>query len=205
MAACHIEGHASSYGLGLRLTFYLQWFGMILTSLLLESDALNLKFLNGITVAATSVGLALDMATLQPVEIYVVLLLACGTLYFLVPLYLWRLLTCCRPWWDMERWNRTRPGWMFQAGTLLMFGSLLGFQVWFWCAGVYQRPAGTDTECAQYGFLFGQVQLDSPGLTAVNIVIHLAILIVGTWKLGVWVGAFDECRWYRRRKRRRWR
>lgn len=205
MATCHIEGHPSNYGLGVRLTFYLQWFGMILASWLLESDALNLKFLNSLTVAATSVGLVLEMATFQPVEIYVVLLLSCGTLYFLVPVYLWRLLTCCRPWWDAERWNRTRMGCIFRAGTGLMFGILLGLQIWFWSAGVYQSPTGTETQCKQYGFLFGQVRLDNHGVTAVNIVIHLVVLLVGTWKLGAWVGAFDECQWYRRRKRRRWR
>lgn len=205
MAACKILGHADTYGLGIRIAFYLQWFGMIITSWLLESDALNLKFLSGLTIAAASVGLMFNMAALQPAEVYVALLLACGTLYFLVPVFFWRLLTCCRPWWDTERWRRVRMGWLYKAGTRLMFGALLSLQVWFWCAGVYVRPAGTDMSCQQYGFLFGQVQLDSPGVTAVNIIIHLAMLLVGTVKFAEWIGVFEECRWYRRRKRRRWR
>lgn len=205
MAACHITGHPDTYGLGIRIAFYIQWFGMIFASWLPESDALNLKFLNGLTIAATSVGLALDLGTLQPAEIYVVLLLVCGTLYFLVPVYLWRLITCCHPWWDTERWSRMRMGWLFKSGMGLMLGALLGLQIWFWCTGVYERPTGTDTSCQQYGFLFGQVQLDSPAITAVNIILSLAILLVGTWKFSEWIGVFEECRWYRRRKRRRWR
>lgn len=205
MATCHIQGHPDAYGLGIRIAFYLQWFGMIIASWLLEADALNLQLLNALTVAATSVGLALDMAALQPAEVYVALLLACGTLYFLVPVFLWRLLSCCRPWWDTERWRRARTGWLLRACTGLMFGALLGLQIWFWCAGVYARPADTDMGCQQYGFLFGQVRLDSSGMTAVNIIIHLAMLLVGALKFATWIGVFEECRWYRRRKRRRWR
>lgn len=205
MATCQIPGHADAYGLGIRIAFYLQWFGMIIGSWLLEADPLNLKLLNGLTVAAVSVGLALDMGALQPAEVYIALLLVCGTLYFLVPVFLWRVLSCFRPWWDTERWRRARMGWLFKTATGLMFGALLGLQIWFWCAGVYVRPAGTDMECRQYGFLFGQVRLDSPGMTAVNIIIHLAILVVGTLRFAVWIGAFEECRWYRRRKRRRFR
>lgn len=205
MAACQIAGHPDSYGLGIRIAFYLQWFGMIITPWLLESDALNLHFLNMLTVAATSIGLAVNLSVLQPAEVYVVLLLVCGTLHFLVPAFLWRLLTCCHPWWDPERWSRVRMGWLFKTGLVLMFGTLVGVQIWFWCTGVHVRPTGSDTSCRQYAFLFGQVPIDSSAVTAVNIILYIAMLVVGTWKFSAWIGIFDDCRWYRRRKRRRWR
>lgn len=205
MAPCQIPGHADSYGLGIRVAFYLQWLGMIVTCWFLESDALNLKFLNGLTILATSIGLALNLAVLQPAEIYVVLLLVCGTLYYLVPVYLWRLLTCCQPWWDTELWNRIRMGWLFRTAMALLFGTLLGMQIWFWSTGVYVRPKGTDTSCQQYGFFFGQMVLDGSVLTALNLTIHIVMLVVGLCLFCDWVGIFDGCRYWRRRNRRRWR
>lgn len=100
MASCEIPGHPDSYGLGIRAAFYLQWFGVIVTSWVLpsSSDALNLRFLNSLTTAATAVGLAVNAGALQPAEVLVVLLLVCGALYLFVPVYLWRLATCCRQW-----------------------------------------------------------------------------------------------------------
>lgn len=209
MATCQITGHADVYGLGIRTAFYIQWFGMILAYWLLESDALNLQLLNVLTVAAVSVGLAIDVTNLQPAEVYVTLLLTCGTLYFLAPVFLWQILTCWRPWWNPQLWRRVRAGWLMRTALTLMLGALLGLQIWFWCTGVYIRPTGpgadADAGCDQYGFLFGQVRLDDPGVTAINIIIYLAMLLVGIVKASEWIGVFEECRWYRRRKRRRWR
>ncbi|KAL1874811.1 hypothetical protein Daus18300_003352 [Diaporthe australafricana] len=65
MAVCQISANSGSYGVGTRIAFYLQWFGMIITSWVLESDALNLKFINALTTAATSVGLVLNLGKLQ--------------------------------------------------------------------------------------------------------------------------------------------
>lgn len=178
---------------------------MIITCWFLESDALNLKFLNGLTILAATIGLALHLGVLQPVETYVILLLVCGTIYFLIPVYLWRVFTCCHSRMDTERWNRIRMGWLFRTGMALMFGTLLGMQIWFWCTGVYVRPPRTDNSCEQYGFFFGQMLLNSPALTAINIIIHTAMLVVGTWMFCEGIGMFNDCRWWRRRKRRRWR
>lgn len=205
MATCQIPGHADTYGLGIRISFYIQWFGMIITCWYSESDALNLKFLNALTILATSIGLALNLTELQPAEVYVVLLLLCGTIYFMVPIYLWRVLTCCHSWWDPERWTRTRLGWFFRTAMALMFGVILGFQIWFWCSGVYIRPSGTDTGCQEYGFFLGQLLLNGSALTALNIIIHIAMIIVGIWLFCAWIGMFDDCRCGRKKKKRKWR
>lgn len=210
MATCQITGHPDTYGVGIRTAFYLQWLGMAITSWLFESDALNLKFVNALTVAATSAGLITHLDELQPSEINVVLLLVCETLYSSVPLYAWRIATCCQPWWDPERWARLSTGWLFRASGAVLSSAVLGLQLWFWCAGVHNRPVtGVDSTipgagCAQYGFLLGQLPLDAPGLIAVNIVVHLAILLTSTWTLASYAGLFDGCRWHHER-RRRWR
>lgn len=210
MAACHIPVNSGSYGVGIRIAFYLQWFGMIVTSWALESGALNLRLINALTAAATSIGLVLNLNKLQPVEIYIVLLLTCGTLYFAVPIYLWRLVTCCRPWWDPERWPRVRTGWLFRVLTHSMYGALLSLHIWFWCKGVRERrqvdpKMGTDTECRQYGFLFAQVRLDDRGLVTFNTIMHFTILLVGAWISASRIGIFEGCYWDQSHKRRRWR
>ncbi|ROW00738.1 hypothetical protein VMCG_06469 [Cytospora schulzeri] len=200
MATCQITGHPDAYGLGIRTAFYLQWFGVIATSWLLESDALNLRFVNALTIAATTVGLALNLDSLQPCEIYIVLLLVCGTLYFTIPVYIWRLATCCHPWWDPDRWPRVRVRWLLKVSMMFMSGALVGLQLWFWCTGVHNRPVmgvddsrGPDADCVQYGFLFGRFLLDNPGLIATNIIVHLAILLIGTWNFASYIGIFDDC------------
>jgi hypothetical protein len=210
MAVCHIPVNSGSYGVGIRIAFYLQWFGMIITSWTLESDALSLKFINALTTAATSIGLVSNLERLQPVEIYIVLLLTCGALYFTVPVYLWRLVTCCRPWWDPERWTRIKTGWLFRISTYSMYGALLSLHIWFWCRGVHVRrktdlKLDTDIECEQFGFLFVQIRLDDPGLVTLNIIVHLTILLIGTGVFANRIGVFEGYYWDRSQKRRRWR
>lgn len=210
MTVCELHVDAGSYGVGVRIAFYLQWFGMIITSWLLEADAINLQFVNAVTTAATSIGLFLNLEKLQPVEIYIVLLLACGTLYFTVPVYLWRLVTCCRPWWDPDRWTRIKMGWLFRVLTYSMYGALLSLHIWFWCAGVHDRrnvetDLSSGTKCEQFGFLFSQVRLDGPGMVAINIIIHFIFLLVGTWISASHMGMCEECFWSRSQKWRTWR
>lgn len=72
--------------------------GIIIAAWTLPSEALHLRFLNGLTTAATAIGLAINIGDLQPAEILVVLLLVCGALYFFVPIYVWRACTLCRQW-----------------------------------------------------------------------------------------------------------
>lgn len=210
MATCHISVSSGSYGLGIRIAFHLQWFGMIVTSWALESDALNLKFINALSTAAASISLVLNLERLQPVEIYIVLLLACGALYSTVPVQLWRLVTCCRPWWDPERWTRIKTGWLFRAMTYSMYGALLSLHIWFWCRGVHNgrktdQSLNADMECEQFGFLFAPVRLDAPGLVTLNVIFHLTILLVGTGVFANRIGIFEGCSWDRSQERRRWR
>lgn len=211
MAVCHISVNAGTYGVGIRIAFYLQWFGMIITSWAPKPDVLNLlNCTNALTTAATSIGLVMNFDRLQPVEIYIVLLLTCGALYFTIPIYLWRLVTCCRPWWDPGRWTRIRTGWLFRVSTFSTYGALLSLHIWLWCRGIHvKKKTGSDLdteiECEQFGFLFAQIRLDDPGLATVNIIIHLAIFLVGTGVSANRIGIFECCYWDRSQKRRRWR
>ena len=91
------------YGLGIRLGFYFQWVGAILARIMAPSEIKSLTFSNDLFVAATFLALIIstanDVYNLQPVETYIVLLLMFGTYLVLVPIYIWRLLTACDPYW----------------------------------------------------------------------------------------------------------
>lgn len=101
-------------------------------------------------------------------------------------------------------------------GLFLMGGALLCLQLWFWTTGVHNRPPSSlssssssssaeSPSCHQYGFIFAPVRLDSAVLITFNIGVHFIMLVVGTWVFACWVGLFDECRWYRHRKKEKWR
>lgn len=210
--ACDLAGHPDLYGLGIRLAFYLQWVALALIPSLSVPDALNMNFLHTFTVSATAAGLIchLNDATLQPVEVYIViLLLTTATLYFLIPVYLWRAVTCCHPLRAMERGDNVRRamGSMFKTGVGLVAATMVGLSLWFWASGVHNQQPGDGSADAcqrdqQYGFLFGQVPLDSPALITINILIDVAIMIVGLWRVAAWVGMFEDVHWHAKRKRR---
>lgn len=103
MAVCKISGNNDMYGLGIRIGFYLQWYGAILARWIAPSEVKNLAFSLDIFVAATFLALINltfnDFNSLEPVETYIVLLLLFGAYLALVPIYVWRLLTACNPYW----------------------------------------------------------------------------------------------------------
>lgn len=116
---------------------------------------------------------------------------------------------------DPEPWNRVKLGPLLKMGLFLMGGALLCVQLWLWTTGVHARPPSSSpstsadppssSSCHQYGFLFAPVRLDSAVLITFNIAVHLVMLAIGTWVFACWVGLFDECRWYRHRKKEKWR
>lgn len=109
---------------------------------------------------------------------------------------------------DPEPWARVKLGSLLKMGLFLMGGALLCLQLWFWTTGVHDRPPSSSADapsCHQYGFIFAPVRLDSAVLITFNIGVHFIMLVVGTWVFACWVGLFDECRWYRHRKKEKWR
>jgi predicted branched-subunit amino acid permease len=103
MAVCKISGNSDMYGLGIRLGYYFQWYGAIMARWIAPSEVKTLAFSIDLFVAATFLALivltANDIESLEPVETYIVLLLMFGAYLALVPIYVWRLLTACDPYW----------------------------------------------------------------------------------------------------------
>ncbi|KAJ9156294.1 hypothetical protein NKR23_g1250 [Pleurostoma richardsiae] len=131
-----------------------------------------------------------------PAEIYVVLLLVFGSFYLTIPLFLWRLITGCSPNWDPSRWPRAPSSPGLSVVSFLLSLVLLGYQMWFWTAGVKERRL----DCQQYGFLFAKIPIDNGGFIAWNILFNIAFLLGGMWGLCV---AMALIRGYRKKPKRR--
>lgn len=80
MSLCDFNGNADMYGLGIRLGYYLQWFGIILASPLAPDEVPNARFALALFISATFQALIIQIVrrNLYIVEIYVVLLLTFG-------------------------------------------------------------------------------------------------------------------------------
>ena len=80
------------------------------------------------TSSAAFLGLVVQitLAALQPADIYVVLLLAAGIYLALVPLYVWKALTCFNRHWDPFRWSRGPSSPLIKG---LHFALLLGIAI----------------------------------------------------------------------------
>jgi hypothetical protein len=179
MAACTFEGNSDMYGLGIRLGYYLQWYGVILARWIAPSEVKGISFSIDIFVAATFLSLIIltanNVESLQPVETYIVLLLMFGSYLALVPIYLWRLLTACDPYWDPTRYPIVNTGALRANLSLLLLIGVLVFQYWFW----FDRVPDLDNyRCDQYGFLLSQVRLNSKVSVVLNALMYFFLGVV---------------------------
>lgn len=136
MPSCSLNGSLEMYGLGIRLGFYLQWCSSILASWLAPSEIEGLRFTNSLFVASTFLALTIstanDASSLQPVDIYVTLLLTFGYCLFLLPLYAWRIVTAGKASLGPTRWPVVRPTALYNVLTSLLLLAAGAFQLWFW-------------------------------------------------------------------------
>jgi len=167
------------YGLGIRLGYYLQWYGVILARWIAPSEVKAIGFSIDLFVAATFLALIIltanDVESLQPVETYIVLLLMFGSYLVLVPIYLWRLLTACDPYWDPTRYPLVNTGALQANLSFLLLLAVLVFQYWFW----FDRVPDLDRySCEQYGFLLSQVRLNSRASVVLNALMYFWLGVV---------------------------
>jgi len=177
MDSCQFPGTSDMYGVGIRVGFYMQWYGKILASWIAKSEARSLRLSGSFFVAATFLALCLQSAkkSLRPVEIYIILLLTFGGYLYLVPLWIWRLATGCTPRWDPARYRRVKSSRIHSKLNFGLLASVSLFQLWFWVA---IAGSGTKFECAQYGFFFGRVSLQNTVFVIINVLIQAAALVI---------------------------
>ena len=83
------------YGPGIRVGFYLQWYGRLLTSWLAPSEVAHLRITNTLFISASYVALVIRRGELQIVEVCVLFLLFLGSILYIciLPVLLSRVLT----------------------------------------------------------------------------------------------------------------
>jgi hypothetical protein len=175
MDSCNFTGNSDMYGLGIRIGFYLQWFGTILASWIARGEVQGMRLSNSFFVAATFLALVIqtDKNSLRPVETYIILLLTFGAYLYFVPLYIWRLLTCCVPRWDPSRFPRVANGRIFSVLNFMLLVAVSVFQLWFWI--VRAQQTGSDG-CEEYGFFFARVPLNEKAFVITNILFQFFLL-----------------------------
>ncbi|KAK1998406.1 hypothetical protein LX36DRAFT_33981 [Colletotrichum falcatum] len=200
MASCQVQGEPGLYGLGIRVAFYIQWFGAIVVEYLEVADLPDMRLLGLLFSAAAAIGLVvrLSVAVLQPADVYIVLLLATGIYVFLVPLYVWKAVTCFRPYWDPFRWSEETPSPAFKGLNFTLLLAVTSLAIWYWCAFVPGNPCSSE----QYGFLFSRVSLGNKGFVASNAIMHLVILLACVLILLLKIG-WKVPYWRERRKKKR--
>ncbi|KAJ0158954.1 hypothetical protein CTA2_10572 [Colletotrichum tanaceti] len=199
MASCHVQGEPELYGLGIRVAFYIQWFGTIVVAYLEAADLPDIRLVGLLFSAAALIGLVvrLSVAALQPADIYIVLLLAMGIYLPLVPLYAWKAVTGFDPYWDPFRWSN-EPSRAFRGIDFTLLLATTSLAIWYWCSFVPENPCSS----GQYGFLFSRVSLGNKGFIASSAIMYFGILLVCLLVLLLMVG-WRVPFWRERRKKKR--
>ena len=176
MAVCVIKPKPDLYGLGIRLAFYIQWLGAVLIEFLDATELGDVRLLGLLLSAAATLALVVQVAgnNLEAADIYVALLLAAGAWLFLVPVYIWRALSLCSPYWNPLRWSKERRSPFFQICSFAVLCAAASVGVWFYVTFLPARDEG----CSEYGFFFGKVDLENKAYIAFNAILYLVILIV---------------------------
>lgn len=186
MALCAFAGNADMYGLGIRLGYYLQWYGGIFASLLAPEEVPNARFALGLFISATFLALVIQTVQndLHAVEIYIILLLTFGAYLFLVPQLLWRLVTGCQPLLDPSRFPLVDPGPTHSDLHTVLILAVTGYQLWFWFVKI---PGLDKLYCKRYGFAFAKVPLNNRAFQVINIILYfvlgVAVLVLSTLRL----------------------
>lgn len=205
MISCGREGRPDMYGLGIRLGIYLQWFGEILFDFFDEADVSEIRLLGLLLSGAIVLALLVKIVDqdVQAADIYIVLQLAAGSYIFLIPIYIWRVLTCCNPKWDPLKRSREINMPVYNVSTMMLLVVISALGLWFF--STYMPAKGR--QCEYYGFFFTKIRLDNAAYIVVNIVMHIAVIlacvaIALSWA-GFWDGQFRTRRHRRRRKHHR--
>jgi hypothetical protein len=196
---CAIPGTPDLYGMGIRVSFYLLWFFVLIGERCHEHHAQVPRAAELVLAYAVFLGLVMAASGgyLFAAEVYIALLLISTTVYLLVPRHTTDLVAWIRPDLGLGT-QRGRFGFMGAARFLFVL-IVISLHMWFWGTGVDSesisrnlRDHGGCCPCElpqQVGFAFGQVEMHSGGFRAMNVLLMLALLaggvIIGAMKAGL--------------------
>lgn len=219
---CTLPGTPDLYGLGIRASFYLLWFAVLLGERCHERHAQAPRAVELVLAYAVFLGLvtAASGGRLFAAELYIALLLISTTVYLLVPRHTTDLVAWIRPDLGLDPARRRGAGLGFVGAARCLFVLLVvGLHLWFWGTGVGSasidrnlRGQGegegvlslvTCQPPSQVGFAFGPLEMDSGGFRALNVLLMLALLaggiVIGAMKAGL-IGGRKKSRRRRRAK-----
>jgi hypothetical protein len=175
MDDCRFTGNSDMYGLGIRVGFYVQWYSTILGAWIAPSEVPGMRLSNSFFVSATFLALIIQVAkdNLTTADIYITLLLIFGGYLYLVPLFIWRLVTGCEPRWDPSRYSRVKNGPLFSSLNFMLLLAVSAYQLWFWLRKVQDNDIAG---CVEYGFFFSKFHLKARGFVIANIVFQSILL-----------------------------
>ncbi|KAF7563217.1 hypothetical protein G7046_g912 [Stylonectria norvegica] len=177
MILCQGEGRPDMYGLGIRIAFYIQWIGAIIVEGLDEQDLPDIQLVGFLQSTAVTIALFAQVAgnhRVQPIDIYLALVLSMGIFIFMVPIYVWRMLTCFNKHLDPLRGSKETQSSFFKLCNFVLLLSNAGIGVWYYTTYL-PDPA---RDCEQYGFFFNKVELGDKGYIAFSSIFYLCIIIV---------------------------
>ncbi|CAG9947622.1 unnamed protein product [Clonostachys rosea f. rosea IK726] len=176
------------YGLGIRLGFYIQWVGLIICELFdkkkqcnqprhFHSEFFAIRITNASFVTAEFIAILVQIAKtslksdrntefIQPVDIYIVLLLCFGSSIFLVVVFIWNMFTPLNVDYPM------RPSRLSVRLSCLLLTAVSLFQLWFWSQNF-------DFEnCRTYGFAFNKTTIDEITFRVTHGILYGILLLV---------------------------
>ncbi|KAK1757966.1 hypothetical protein QBC47DRAFT_317019 [Echria macrotheca] len=201
---CTYKGDPQTYGLGLRLAFYLLWFAVPIAAYLARSEVPILRLTRAFFTGGMFLSLVVraSNAAIVPVDVYLGLLLASGPYWVDLPVMLVRVLGMGSPWWDLGRWVRVRETRMFRRVVGLGGIGILCFGMWFWTNGINTLPRDPNPTCQTWGFFFTKSALNASLFVAANVVFTILLLIYSTIWLAVDLGILPLPRWIAKSEKR---
>ncbi|KAF4956679.1 hypothetical protein FGADI_3668 [Fusarium gaditjirri] len=172
---CSLAGSSDVYGIGIRVAFYVQWLASLLMEYLSEENLADLRFISIFSSAAASLSLIIGVAhnSLQPLDIYFLLLLAMGFFLFQIPLYIWRVLTRCQTRLDPFQLSQESHGHFYHVITLTILSANVSIGTWYFTSYLPQL----DRNCRGLVLLFGKVNLESRGHITAGSIFFIGILV----------------------------
>jgi hypothetical protein len=172
---CSLTGRSDVYGVGIRAAFYAQWLGSLLIEYLSEENLADLRFISIFSSAAASISLVIGVAynSLQPLDIYVLLLLAMGCFLFQMPLHIWRIVTRCQAHLDPFQLSKESHGHFYHLMTLTVLTANVSMGTWYF---TYFLPH-LDRGYHDVIFLLGKVNLESQGYIIAGSIFFIGILV----------------------------
>lgn len=177
MSVCPKPGHPETYGLGIRISFYIHWLSEILITHISEPNRPMIQASTLVLSAAISVALVIQCAkrALEPAEIYIVLLLASGMYLPLIPIYILKLISCFHPDWNARSWvNKKATAQWIKLALFIEAVLVAGIGLWFWTTFI---PGWNRPSCSEYGFLFRSVSIDSEAFVVLNSLIYVGFIL----------------------------